>query len=183
MILHTEHITESHRFWPQINALAREAFPPEEYLAPAKLVEMAEDAHFDFLALIDQERFVGFMAVLTHERMAYLFFLAIDPANRSMGYGTSAIETLRARYPDKEHTVDFEMPDEASANNAQRIKRRSFYLRNGYHETGLYLTYFGVDYEVFSTNEAFEPEDFKEMMQTIPIEGFDPVFFRKWHET
>ena len=41
MKLHTEHITENSRFWDQVNALAKEAFPPEEYLAPSKLMEMA----------------------------------------------------------------------------------------------------------------------------------------------
>lgn len=39
------------------------------------------------------------------------FFLAIDSESRSKGYGSRAIETLKAVYPDKAHTVDFEMID------------------------------------------------------------------------
>ena len=42
MRLSTEHSTKSSRFWNEVNVLAEEAFPPEEYLAPAKLAKMAE---------------------------------------------------------------------------------------------------------------------------------------------
>lgn len=50
MKLNTECITKNSRFWKEVNALVKEAFPPEEDLS-------------------------------------YLFFLAIDPLCRSMGYG------------------------------------------------------------------------------------------------
>lgn len=78
MKLNIEHITESNRFWDKVNLLAKEAFPPKEYLAPSKLVEMAEADNFDFLALSDKDSFVGFMVVQTYKNLAYLFFLAID---------------------------------------------------------------------------------------------------------
>lgn len=179
MRIHTEHITEDNRFWDQVNALAKEAFPPEEYLAPSALVEMAKADNFDFLALTEDNDFVGFMVVQTYKNLAYLFFLAIDSACRSKGYGTRAIETLKAAYPNKKQVVDFEMPDERSENNQQRVKRRAFYLRNGYKETGLFLSYLGVDYEVFCMDDDFEPETFRAMMKTIHIDGFDPKYFRK----
>ena len=54
MNLTTEHITKKGRFWKEVNILAKEAFPPEEYLAPEKLAEMAQAENFDFLALIDR---------------------------------------------------------------------------------------------------------------------------------
>ena len=53
MKLNTEKITKESRYWQQINSLAKEAFPPEEYLAPDKLVEMSEAENFDFLTLTD----------------------------------------------------------------------------------------------------------------------------------
>lgn len=179
MKLNTQPITENSPHWAAVNALAVEAFPPEEYLAPATLVEMAKDESFDFLALLDEEVFVGFMVVQTHNDLAYLFFLAIDPACRGKGYGSRAIKTLKAQYPDKKQVVDFEMPDETAANHAQREKRRKFYLRNGYLETGHFLSYLGVDYEIFCMDEGFVLDDFKELMSTLHIEGFAPVYFKK----
>lgn len=179
MRLNVEPITQESRFWHQVNALAKEAFPPKEYLAPSELVKMARSDNFDFLALLDGDTFVGFMVVMLYADMAYLFFLAIDAASRSKGYGSRAIETLKAEYPDKTHTVDFEMLDDAAPNKEQREKRRSFYLQNGYRETGLFLSYLGVDYEVFCMGERFDMDTFKAMMKTIQVKGFDPKYFIK----
>lgn len=162
-----------------VNALAIEAFPPEEYLSPETLIEMSKEEDFDFWALLDGEKFVGFMAVQTHKDLAYLFFLAIDPACRANGYGSLAIETLKAKYPDKKQIVDFEMLDETAENYDQRQKRRNFYLRNGYLETGHFLSYLGVDYEIFCMDENFILDDFKELMSTISVEGFAPIYFTK----
>ena len=141
MKLKTEYITEHNRFWSEINNLAKEAFPPEEYLAPIELVRMSKANNFDFLLLTDDEQFVGFMVVQTHNNLAYLFFLAIDSSRRSKGYGSYAIEALKEAYPEKKQVVDFEMLDEKADNYEQRKKRRNFYLRNGYKETGLFLSY------------------------------------------
>ena len=174
MELHTEYITENSRHWEDVNRLAKEAFPPEEYLAPQALVKMAETDHIDFLALSGQDAFIGFMAVKIYKDLAYLFFLAIKPACRSKGYGSRAVETLKAKYPGKKQIVDFEMPDDHAQNHAQRKKRRDFYLRNGYQKTGLFLSYLGVDYEVFCMDS-----DFQEMMKTIHIKGFSPSYFHK----
>lgn len=182
MSLHTEPITQQGRFWAQVNALAKEAFPPEEYLAPSELVKMARTDDFDFLALLDGETFVGFMVVKTYKSMTYLFFLAIDPTHRGRGYGSRAIETLKAEYPNMSHVVDFEMLDDTAPNREQREKRRSFYLRNGYRETGLFLTYYGVDYEVFCMGDSFAIDTFKELMKTIPVKDFHPVYFTREHK-
>ena len=179
MNLKMERITKDSRFWDRINALAKEAFPPEEYLSPDQLVEMSEDCGMDFLALSDRDVFIGYMAVLSYENLAYLFFLAIDPSFRSKGYGALAIETMKDLYPEKKHVVDFEMPDRSAQNYVQRQRRRNFYLRNGYRETGQFLTYRGVDYEVFCMEEDFDPGEFAAMLNTISLEGFHPVFFRK----
>lgn len=179
MLLNTEAITNENRFLSKIEILAREAFPPKEYLAPQELIRMAKADNFVFLALTDNERFVGFMVVQIYEKIAYLFFLAIDESCRSMGYGTRAIETLRALYPDKQQVVDFEMLDDKSDNPDQRIKRRNFYLRNGYKETGLFLSYLGVDYEVFCMDDNFDEEVFCNMMKSIKVDGFKPRYFRK----
>lgn len=179
MKLNTQPITKNSPHWAAVNTLALEAFPPEEYLAPETLAEMARAENFDFLTLLDGDGFVGFMVVQIHKDLAYLFFLAIDPAFRGKGYGSRANETLKAQYPGKTQVVDFEMLDENAPNYRQREKRRAFYLRNGYHETGRFLSYLGVDYEVFSMDEDFRLEPFQELMSTLDIPGFDPVYFTK----
>lgn len=59
------------------------------------------------------------------------------------------------------------MQDETVPNNEQRIKR------------GLFLSYLGVDYEVFCMGDDFEPQEFKELMKEIQVEEFEPEYFNK----
>lgn len=177
MKLYTENITSNYRFINEINTLAKKAFPIEEYLAPKELIKMAQEDDFLFLALIDEDVFIGFMAIKIYIDFTYLFFLAIDEEYQSKGYGSKAIELIKEKYPNKKHTVDFEMITKNAKNYEQRLKRRNFYLKNGYKETNLFLSYLGVDYEVFCTDNNFDTEMFKSMMKTINVEGFNPKYF------
>ena len=160
-----------------LDGLALEAFPPEEYLAPAEILEMSPKTNLDFWSLYDNDRFVGFCVIARHLTMVYLFFLAITPENRSKGYGSSILSLLSETYESCQFTVDFEMVDENASNYDQRIRRKEFYMKNGFKETGLFLTYFGVSYEVLCRNRDFDIRLFKEMLLNLPIEGFNPIFF------
>lgn len=177
MKLDTLNITDNFIDIEKINLLAKEAFPPEEYLAPSEMIEMAKDEGFDFLALYDKEVFVGFMTVKQYKNITYLFFLAIDKQNRSKGYGARAIKTLKELYPNTQQVVDFEMLDNKAENNKQREKRRLFYLSNGYKPTGEFISYLGVDYEIFCMDDKFNIDIYKEMMSTLKIDGFCPKYF------
>ena len=69
------------------------------------------------------------------------------------------------------------MVDESAPNYPQRVRRKDFYMKNGFNETGLFLTYFGVTYEVLCRSSDFDTPMFKEMLLRLPIEDFNPVFF------
>lgn len=177
MKLSTIAITENFHDLKEVDLLAKEAFPPAEYLPPKLLIEMTKSQGLDFWALYDGKLFVGFMAVKAYKNMAYLFFLAILSKFRASGYGGRAIETLKSLYPSMEQVVDIEAFDTAAENREQRKRRRRFYLRNGHQPTGLYLSYLGVDYEVLCMNENFDRGTFKELLNTLQIDGFCPRFF------
>lgn len=178
MILRTIAVTRDFSDIEKVALLAKEAFPPEEYLSPDTMIEMSKEDDFDFWALYDEDTFVGFMAVKTHKNMSYLFFLAIDPSLRSKGYGSRAVETLKVLYEGYEQVVDFEMLDETASNNEQRQKRRLFYLRNAYCPTGYGLSYRGVAYEIMCSETDFEIDHFRELMSTIMLDSFNPRYFR-----
>lgn len=177
MKLKIEKIDENYRYWNNVNLLAIESFPSEEYLDPLKIIEMTKKEDLEFLSLVDDNNFVGFMVIKTFNILTYLFFLAIDKQYQSQGYGTQAIQLLKKKYPNKIHTVDLEMINDLANNKEQRIKRKNFYLRNGYKETGLYLSYLNVEYEVLCTDDNFDMNMFKEMMESFNIEGFYPKYF------
>lgn len=172
-------VTRESCFYNEIKELALEAFPKKEYLSPDTLLKMAKNDNFDFYEIIDKEMFIGFLAVQTYKDLCYLFFLAISKKNRFKGYGSKTLELLKNTYKDKKLIVDIEMPDCNSLNYMQRRKRKEFYLKNGYKETNLFLSYLGVDYEVLCMNDDFNEYEFKNLMQTINVKDFNPKYFKK----
>ncbi len=174
--MHTIQITQDFKELQSVETLAKEAFPPEEYLSPADLIQMAESGQVEFMAIYDQDTFVGFIVVCVFECLCYLFFLAICPELRAQGYGGKILRLLESQYPGKQQVVDFEREDSFAPNNNQRTKRKAFYMRNGYRETNKFISYRGVDYEIVCKCTDFNFEVFKRMMNTFQIEGFDPQY-------
>lgn len=162
----------------RLDALMLQAFPPKEYLPLEKQLELQAKGEVSVWALYDAAQLVGLTTIREYEEMAYLFFLAIGQACRSRGYGKAALDRISERYRDRQLTVDFELADETAENNAQRLRRRDFYLENGFGRTGWGLSYLGVSYELFSRNRPFDIGLYRRMMSGISIEGLDPVYFR-----
>jgi len=158
----------------RVENLALEAFPPEEYLSPVKILEMS---NLDFFAIYDGDKFIGFMVVKIYKTMSYLFFLAVDRNFRGQGYGSEIIQKIKELYPDYNQVVDFEMIDKNASNYNQRVKRKEFYMKNGYKETGYFLSYLGVNYEIMSMDDNFDIDIFKELISTIKIKGFEPKYY------
>lgn len=77
MILRTIAVTKDFSDIEKVNLLAKEAFPPEEYLSPDTMIEMSKEDDFDFWALYDEDTFVGFMAVKTHKICLIYSFLPL----------------------------------------------------------------------------------------------------------
>ncbi len=63
--------------------------------------------------------------------------------------------------------------------NAQRISRKAFYVRNGYKETGKFVSYRGVDYEILCKKDVFDLEMFKNLMKAFHLDGFTASYFEK----
>jgi len=161
----------------KVKELNIEAFPPEEYLDTDIIIDMSREYGFDFPAFYDDEKFVGFAAVKLHKDMAYLFLFAIEKESRGQGYGSRVIQKIKEMYPNYVQVVDFEMADKNAKNFEQRVKRKQFYLKNGYSETGHFLSYLGVDYEIMSMDKNFNFNIFKELLSELKIKGFKPEYF------
>lgn len=162
-----------------LETITKQSFPQEEYVAPEIIIKMAEkDKNIFYLALYDNENLVGYVVVKLYKMYCYLFFLAISPDYRSNGYGSKAIDFIKNQFKDYKHIVDFEMVDETAENNEERIKRRNFYIKNGYKPTGMFLKYLNLSFEIFTMNDDFDLEIYKDLMNTIKIDGYSNLDFK-----
>lgn len=157
-----------------VEAINREAFPPEEYMPVTEQLESG----LELFALTADGAAVGFLAISAWERSAYLFFLAIRDDCRSKGYGAQALALFRERYSHCQCTVDLEPLDPTADNAEQRIRRRRFYLNNGFAPSGYALAYRGMDFELLCAEPPLDTAAFSCQAEHLQIEGFSPQLLR-----
>ncbi len=150
-----------------LNSINEEAFPPSEYMPSEEIFEFAKNTDSDVLGIYDGGRLVGFILFLKNEECGYIFFLAVDKNARSKGYGGAALKALADSYPNLQIILDFEEIDENAENIEQRIRRKKFYLRNGFCETGRYTLLRDGRFEVVCNNGPLLVEPFKKLISVI----------------
>lgn len=82
-------------------------------------------------------------------------FFAVDKCLRSKGYGSSILHQLKNKYPDKKIIISIEPCDDSAPDIALRKRRKSFYMQNGYKETGYLMKLNGIVQEIIIINGEF----------------------------
>ncbi len=132
--------------------LYEDAFPRLERKPVSSLEKTFAEGKNQIFALAEEERFVGLAVVMSNGKCRLLDYLAIEPALRDRGYGSAALGLLLERYSSLPFVVEIERSDESAADNAERMRRREFYLRNGMESSGVFVRLFHVDYELLCAN-------------------------------
>lgn len=164
-----------------LQALNDEAFPPQERLTVAQLFADLNGLKRDLLGIYEAGRFAGFVSVLACGRCAYVCYFAVRAECRGRGVGSRALRLLPERYPGRQIVVDFEAPDPDAPNHAQRLRRRGFYLRNGFHATGWYQFYMETEFEIVCSDPPFDREAYEALVTRVRecAPDFSPRRYRK----
>lgn len=162
----------------QVDDIMKRQFPPHEYMPLRQLLQFQDLGLVEVWALYADGELIGSASLLVAEDVAYLFYFALDDAYQGKGYGSAVLGMLRERYAGRAIWVDFELVDKTAENYAQRVRRRKFYLRNGFAETGWGTAYLGMQLEVFCMNGSFSIDRFREILERLPIENLAPQYFR-----
>jgi len=123
---------------PGLRALYEESFPAEERIPWPELLELAAAMPLEISAYREGAELEGFTIVYPRPRLSWFWYFAVPPAKRGRGVGQRILSLLCRRYDGRSAILDMEDPDQPDAPNPeQRARRRSFYLRNGFRETGV----------------------------------------------
>ena len=142
---------------PALEAINEEAIPEMERCALTDMLATGAEV----LCIDVNGEPAGYMAVRSWRNILYLAFLAVRADLRSAGIGGEAVRELIRRVPDKQVIVEYEAPDVHSDNRDERLRRKGFYLRNGFHETGWRTCYDGTEFEIGCSVPDFDAEGFK----------------------
>lgn len=165
MTLRAESIIKNPKEIEKIKELYHEAFPKSERMPMRFLLRKAKKDFVDFLAIYDDNVFIGFTYIITEGSLTYVLYLAIDGSVRSKGYGGRILTQIKEMHSNNRIVLIIEVTDETAANYEQRLTRKNFYIRNGYQSSGLiYQDRWGM-YEVMLNGDDINSETFYHLLK------------------
>ncbi len=145
-----------------LRKLYRASFPRNERMPFRKLVKGAGAEMTEFTAYFLDGVLIGFTYTVRDGSLAYLFYFAVERRFRSRGLGSQILKQLKARY-NVPLLLDIEATGSGGSDKALRLRRKAFYLRNGFSEAGFGASYRGVEYETLCCGGRAEKEGLKRL--------------------
>ena len=161
-LLRTVRVTRAFPDFDKGCALYYRAFPPEEQLPMDALLDGTLAT--DFQAIYNEDNhFCGFFSYLNHGDISHIMFLAVEEEFRERGYGSRALSIMSDILKGKRIILDIEdvLLGETEENAEQRKKRKAFYLRNGYRESGIRYYWKDVPYELLVSGGSITAKEFQ----------------------
>lgn len=97
--------------------------------------------------------FAGFFIVIEEESIVHLQYFAICPEMRSTDIDSQALQALMQMYGGRPLMVTYENICHPDDHPDRRDYRRTFYLKNGFHECPWYALYGDTQYGLASSAE------------------------------
>ena len=155
------------RFSRDIKKLERlydASFPNEERIPFRYLVaSLNKDRIMD--AYYSDDELVGLTVMFMADDLAYLSYICIAEKMQGRGYGTQILNVIKDEYRNCRIVIDIEELDPESDNNEERLRRRNFYIRNGFMVTDVFYRYYFVDYEILSFNGLITVDEWKKVIR------------------
>ena len=160
-----------------LEKINEEAIPENERNSLADL--MATGA--DVIGIYENDEPAGFLVVREYGEIVYLAYLATRYDLRGQGIGGRALEKLVAMHRDQPVIVESEAPADCSDENDMNQRRKQFYLRNGFFETGWYTYYDETEFEIGCSKKDYDAEAFERFVAYLSsiISDHIPKPYRK----
>lgn len=167
-MIRLERVTKQTPELDRIKSLYQSAFPENERKPLGLFLEEADCC--DFVAFYEGDLYCGFAILLTWKDITHILYFAVENTLRDRGYGAQALKLLWSLRPGNRFIADIEVDDIHSSNHGQRQKRKQFYLRNGYQESGVTYEWQDENYEILvsgGTVTLQEDDDFWEYFEPV----------------
>ncbi len=173
MQLIEKNITKKLKDYDEIGEFMKRVFPKEELMPMWLICLVSKMKNYNFKAYYDGEMFVGLLFTINSKDSLFVFYIAVNDEVQSKGYGTKLLAELFRQYPDKPISLFIETMDDTQATNyQQRVKRLTFYKRNGFYHTGIKAGTKTPFIDILSTNENFSVKEAKKLLRMMPMKIF-----------
>ena len=148
----------------EIERLYNASFPDDERIPFERLLATCS-ADRVMHVYYDGDALVGMTFLFFNDDLIYLSYIAVEETLRDRGYGSQILDLIRENYPEYRIVLDIEEVKPESDNYQERKRRKDFYLRNRYSETGIYYYIYGVDYELLACNGTASRKEWHELIR------------------
>lgn len=133
--------------WLRIHRLYAKSFPRSERKPFGRIVSMMRAGKSDVWCFEKNGRFAGFASTIKDVELILIDYLAVVPKLRSCGVGSAMLAAMK-QCAEKPLFVEIESMYEPGAGQQERIRRKQFYLRNGFEPMNVMADVFGVKMEL-----------------------------------
>lgn len=168
-MIHAKRISLFSKDFGSIRKLYHTAFPPIEQFPFSFLYRKSLSKSIDFIALYDDNKLLGLLYITKSGETSIVFYFAILDDLRNQNYGSRVLEWLQANSKTKNISLILEWQDPSADNYEIRKRRKAFYLRNGFKETG--LVHKSLDktsqYEIISTTGELNHNEYLDAIKKL----------------
>ena len=156
----------------RVHLLYESSFPEDEQVPFDILLEQSNSDISDIYAIFDKDVFIGMLCTVYDENIVFLWYLAVEKSLQGKGYGSQILLDVANMFTSQRLILNIE---EVDMNIIETVKRRQFYVNNGYTESGFKTEEYGVVYEMLSYRGKVTYAEYEHMMRKY---SGDEVFER-----
>lgn len=145
------------------------AFAEDERPSYEVMVSLEKAA---FCEVEEGNEFIGLRIDLERDDLAYLFFLAVEPNKRNLGYGGKIVDDFLADHPHQRCYLLADDPAPEYKDYPMRLRRVDFYKRHGFIPSGEKINEYGVTYIFLTHGCEVKREDHLNLMRYLLGENF-----------
>ena len=153
----------------KIEELYLNSFPENERFPFWILHECSKENNSDLYAIFDNDIMIGMCYIVNCKNAYYLMYLAVEPSLRNKNYGSRILRDLKEKYKVLFLSIDMTV-DNIS------VRRKKFYLRNGFYDTNKFYEDTGIHYEVLCTSNEYEINDNLMRMRYVNMTNNSKLF-------
>lgn len=147
-----------------IQILYQKSFPENEHMSLTWLFDDINKG--ECLGFYQNHRLSGFAILCNHNQITNILYLAVQRDLQNQGIGTYILEYIN-NIKKNLLVVDIENENSKADNFQQRIRRKQFYLKNGFLETGIEYCWQNENYIILSKNGIMTKEQFVNFWKTL----------------
>jgi len=160
MDLRVEYVTGRSKEKEKIKEIYTSSFLKEDRIPFWLMLIMAKMKNTEFISFHDKDTLCGFVYMATVQDLTFVMFLAVDENIRSKGYGSGILEKIQSIHPYSKIIISIERCDKDAKDIEQRLRRKKFYVNNGYIETGYLVEISKKKQEILIKNGEFDKNEF-----------------------